>query len=129
MLTVASLGIFAVLAACALGTGFMVRFLVAISRDENQIRVAHPVRARGVSSDAAVNPAGHLAMGVCESQPLSPRMPGNTRRRNGPISSLFPRDRRNARPRPYAVIARTEYRLESGTCETLFLWRLRLPSF
>ena len=64
MLTVASPGIFAVLAACVLGIGFMVRFLIAIARDENQIRVAHPVRARGVSSDAAVNPAGHLAMGV-----------------------------------------------------------------
>jgi hypothetical protein len=64
MLTVASPGIFVVLAACALGIGFMVRFLVAIARDKNQIRVGHPGRAREVRSHAAVNPAGHLAMGV-----------------------------------------------------------------
>ncbi len=64
MLTVASPGIFAVLAACVLGMAFMVRFLIAIATDENKIRVAHPVRAKRAGSEPALNPARHLAMGV-----------------------------------------------------------------
>ena len=46
MLTVATPGTFVMLAACVLGIGFMLRFLIAIASDENKIQVAHPVRAK-----------------------------------------------------------------------------------
>ena len=64
MLTVAGPGIVAVLAACILAIGFMVRFLIAIAGDEHKVRVAHEVRTRAAWGDAALNPAGHLAVGV-----------------------------------------------------------------
>ena len=64
MLTVAGPGTFVILAACVLGIGFMLRFLIAIASDETRIQVAHPARAGKVGSEPALNPAGHLAMGV-----------------------------------------------------------------
>jgi hypothetical protein len=64
MLTVASPGIFAVVAVCVLGMAFMVRFLIAVASDETKIRVMHPLGPRDARGDAVVNPAGHLAVGV-----------------------------------------------------------------
>jgi hypothetical protein len=64
------------LAVCALGIGFMVRFLVALAGEESKIRVMNRVRSRGVHyapdgageprryGATAVDPAGYLAMGV-----------------------------------------------------------------
>lgn len=64
MLTVASPGTFVMLAACVLGIGFMLRFLIAIASDENKVRVAHPVRVKQAGGEPALNPARHLALGV-----------------------------------------------------------------
>jgi hypothetical protein len=67
---------FIMLAVCVLGIGFMIRFFVALAREENRIRVVHQVRSRGVhyATDgaseppryrwAAVDSGAHIAMGV-----------------------------------------------------------------
>ncbi len=69
----ASLASLVMLATCVLGIGFMVRFFIALTGEEDKIRVVHQVRPRGVHyategvseyAGAAVDPAAHLAMGV-----------------------------------------------------------------
>ena len=73
---VASPLLLVMLAVCVLGIGFMVRFFVALTGEENKIRVVHQVRLRGVhdATDgaseppryrwAAVDSGAHIAMGV-----------------------------------------------------------------
>ena len=77
MLTVATPGTFVMLAACVLGIGFMLRFLIAIASDENKIQVAHPVRAKKPGSEPGLNPARHLAMGVVR---ITTALASNTRK-------------------------------------------------
>src|ERR1700687_290631 len=67
---------YTMLALCVLSVGFMIRFLIALAIDGKKIRVDYPARLKGVccqadvtcekprSSEGAVNPAAHLAMGV-----------------------------------------------------------------
>ena len=74
--TAASLATFTMVAACALGIGFMVRFFIALAGDGNKMRSGYRTRPKGVRSapdapckellrsETAVNPSGHLAMGV-----------------------------------------------------------------
>jgi hypothetical protein len=74
--TVSSPTLYAMVALCVLSVGFMIRFLIALVIDGKKIRVDYPVRLKGVrcpadvtseeprSSEGAVNPAAHLAMGV-----------------------------------------------------------------
>lgn len=74
--TVASLASFMMLAVCVLGIGFMIRFFIALASEEDQIRVVHPVRPKGVhyATDAACEPpryrwaavdsGAHIALGV-----------------------------------------------------------------
>ena len=74
--TVASPAIFAMLLACVLGTGFMVRFLVALTLDERKMHAEYAHRRAGLHYPAdmawvdaayrrtAVNSAAHLAIGV-----------------------------------------------------------------
>jgi|SRR6266851_8519174 len=76
--TAASLATFTMVAACALGIGFMVRFFIALAGDGNKMRSGYRTRPKGVRSAAdapckellrsetAVNPSGHLAMGSAE---------------------------------------------------------------
>jgi hypothetical protein len=61
---------------CALGIGFLVRFLVALVGEENKMRIAHQVRPGGVHDAtggafepprhkwAAVDSGAHIALGV-----------------------------------------------------------------
>jgi hypothetical protein len=74
--TTASAAISVMLLACVLGAGFMIRFLVALIRDERKVRVecAHrhakphdPANMAWVDAPCrktAVNSAAHLAIGV-----------------------------------------------------------------
>ena len=74
--TVTSPAIFVMLLACVLGSGFMVRFLVALTLEERKMRVKHAHRPAGLHYPAdmawvdaphcksAVNSAAHLAIGV-----------------------------------------------------------------
>ena len=67
---------YAMLSLCVLSVGFMIRFLIALAIDGKKIRVDYPVRLKGVrcrsdltceelpSSEGAIIPAAHLAMGV-----------------------------------------------------------------
>jgi hypothetical protein len=73
---VSSPTIYTMLALCVLSVGFMIRFLIALAIDGKKIRVDYTVRSKGVrwaadatceepqSSEGAVNPAAHVAMGV-----------------------------------------------------------------
>ena len=73
---VSSPTIYTMLALCVLSVGFMIRFLIALAIDGKKRRVDYRVRLKGVrslaevtceeprSSEGAVNPATHLAMGV-----------------------------------------------------------------
>jgi hypothetical protein len=74
--TVASPAIFVMLLACVLGTGFMIRFLVALTLDERKMHLESAHRRAGLHYPAdmawvdaayrktAVNSAAHLAIGV-----------------------------------------------------------------
>jgi hypothetical protein len=74
--TVSSPTIYAMLALCVLSVGFMIRFLIALAIDGKKIHIDYPARLKGVrcpadvtcgeprSSEGAVHPAAHLAMGV-----------------------------------------------------------------
>jgi hypothetical protein len=74
--TVTSPAIFVMLLACVLGSGFMVRFLVALTLEERAMHVKHAHRPAGLHYPAdmawvdarhrktAVNSAAHLAIGV-----------------------------------------------------------------
>ena len=67
---------YTMLSLCLLSVGFMIRFLIALAIDGKKIRVDYPVRLKGVrrpadltckelpSSEGAITPAAHLAMGV-----------------------------------------------------------------
>ena len=67
---------YAMLSLCVLSVGFMIRFLIALAIDGKKIRVDYPVRLKGVrrpadlpceelpSSEGAIIPTAHLAMGV-----------------------------------------------------------------
>jgi len=67
---------YAMLSLCVLSVGFMIRFLIALAIDGKKIRVDYPVRLKGVrrpadlpceelpSSEGAIFPTAHLAMGV-----------------------------------------------------------------
>ncbi len=72
---VASATTFTLLAACVLGIGFMVRFFIALVGEENQTRIVHVVRPKGIhyaanrASEAryrraAGEPGDHFVMGV-----------------------------------------------------------------
>jgi hypothetical protein len=74
--TAASPTMFALVLACVLGTGFMIRFLVALTLDGRKARAEYALRRSGIHYPAgmacvdapyrrtAANSAAHLAIGV-----------------------------------------------------------------
>jgi len=96
---VASLAIFTMLVVCALGIGFLVRFFIALASEENQIRVVHPIRYRGIhyATDgtgeppryrwSAVDSGAHIALGVLRITTALPSNPSRASRRSAPERS------------------------------------------
>jgi len=97
--TVTSPAIFAMLLACVLGAGFMVRFLVALTLDEGKMHAEYARRRSGLHCPAdtawvdapyrktAVNSAAHLAIGVVRIT-TALASDGGRRRRHAPVGPL-----------------------------------------
>ncbi len=97
--TITSPAIFAMLLACVLGAGFMVRFLVALTLDERDMHTAYARRPSGLHYPAdtagvdapyrktAVNSAAHLAIGVVRIT-AALASDGGRRRRHAPVGPL-----------------------------------------
>ena len=97
--TVTSPAIFAMLLACVLGAGFMVRFLVALTLDERKMHAGYAHRRSGLHYPAdtawvdapyrktAVNSAAHLAIGVVRIT-TALASDGGRRRRHAPVGPL-----------------------------------------
>jgi hypothetical protein len=88
--TIASAGAFAMLAACTLGIGFLVRFLIALMGDRASIQarvretVHSSAEATSRCSTAAVNHGPHVALGVFRlTTALSSNVCGEESRRSG----------------------------------------------
>jgi hypothetical protein len=94
--TVASPAILVMLLACVLGTGFMVRFLVALILDERKAHLEYAHRRPGLHYPAdmawvdapyrktAVNSAAHVAIGVVR---ITTALGSNTGREKARVGS------------------------------------------